>query len=132
GAKSGAKSGKSAKSTVSAPTGLLGHVPLGLDTADDDARGAHPAARARARRDPRIAAAPTHPGPGPGEYLPGEQRRLGTIPRRHTDVRRLLLGLVLRDLPAADDLPRRLHHSPHEAALEGDALGAAEGAAATE
>src|SRR5699024_6946524 len=80
---------------------------------------------------PRIAAAPTHPGPGPGEYLPGEQRRLGTTPRRHTDVRRLLLGLVLRDLPAADHLPRRLHHSPHEAALEAAALGGAVGAAAT-
>src|SRR5699024_11233166 len=82
---------------VPAPTGLLGHVPLGLDTADDDARGAHPAARARARRDPRIAAAPTHPGPGPGEYLPGQQPRSRTTPRRHTAVRRLLIALVLRD-----------------------------------
>src|SRR6478609_9136226 len=100
-----------------------------LAAADEHAHRAVPAAAACHRGGARLDLAATQHRRRPGRRLPGAAPEPGSLAGPVRLLRRLLLALVRRDLPAAVHLAGRLCGAALTAPLARDARGAAAGTA---
>ena len=95
--------------------GFVGYAALLLAPAHQHAHRAVPAAAARDRRGARLARAAAQLRPERRHPVLHRQPRPRAAARQAPGVRRLHLGLVLVDLPAAVHLADRLRHPAHQA-----------------